>query len=70
MEEMRKSYCVIVTNINKKVDSYKIKDRNNFQQTNYIILAENEENNNQGPILQPISGNIKRKKLKKKVKIH
>ncbi len=53
-------------NANDQVDLYKTEEGDDIQQTQYIMWPDEEENNNQRPILQPVSGN-RRRKLKGRV---
>ena len=53
-------------NTNDEVDLYETEEVDDTQQTKYIMWSEEEENNNQRPILQPVSGNGG-KKLKDRV---
>lgn len=54
-------------NITNEMKDYKIKKRENSQQTQYIMWPGQNANNNQKQILQPVNRNG-RKKLKKKAK--
>lgn len=48
-------------NANDEVDLYETEEGDHTQQTKYIMWPEEEENDNQRPILQPVSGNGGRK---------
>ena len=43
-------------NTNDEVDLYETEEGDDTQQTKYITWPEEEENNNQRPILQPVNG--------------
>lgn len=49
------------------MDLYETEEGDDSQQTRYIMWAEEQENDNQRPILQPMSGNGMRRKLKGRV---
>lgn len=42
---MKKSQYIIANNITSKVNYYKIEEKNDFQQTKYIIWLQNANNN-------------------------
>lgn len=59
----------MISNTNDEGDLYKTKERDDTQQTKYIIQPEKEENDNQKLILQPVIENGGNK-LKDKVETH
>lgn len=54
-------------NATDEVDLYETEEGDDSQQTKYIMWPEEEENDNQRPILQPMSGNGGGRKLKGRV---
>ena len=58
---MRKSRCVREGNATDEVNHYEIEEGNDPQQTQYITWPGQDADDNQRPILQPVSGNGGRK---------
>lgn len=65
---MQNTTCVMEDNIINKINYYKIKKRDDTQQIRYITQLAQKIIKSQKSILQPVSGNGK-KKIKKKVEI-
>ena len=65
MGQLRKSQRVMEGNATDKVNHYKIEEGDDPQHTQYITWPRQDANDNQRPILQPVSGNRGRK-LKRK----
>ena len=63
--QTHKSRRVIESNATNKVNHYKIKEKDDPKHTQYITWPCQDADNNQRPILQPVSGNEKRKFKKK-----